>query len=260
MNQPIFHISFVPILKDNYIWVIINASTQKVIAIDPGEAQPLEQFLQSNQLQLDCIWITHHHADHTQGLDALVKKHPVPVYGSKRCPITLITHRVAEPDMLSFEMLNYPVQILDIPGHTIDHIAYYFPGVLFCGDTLFSAGCGRVFEGTMVQMYQSLQNIAALPDDTLIYCTHEYTLNNLKFATLVEPNNPNIPRKMIEATQQRKANLPTLPTRLSDEKLFNPFLRCHSEEIIKNVAQHGGVEYETPSAVFKQLREWKNLY
>jgi hydroxyacylglutathione hydrolase len=260
MNQSIFQITQVPILKDNYIWVIINQATDQVIAIDPGEAQPLKYFLRTNQLQLNCIWITHHHADHTQGVEALVQQYAVPVYGSKCCPNPHITHRIAEPDELDFAMLNHPVKIIDIPGHTVDHIAYYLPGILFCGDTLFSAGCGRVFEGTMMQMYQSLQTIAALPDDTLLYCTHEYTLSNLKFAEMVEPDNPEILRKIAEATQQRQSNLPTLPSRLANEKLFNPFLRCHTQEVIKNVEQYSGITCDTSFAVFQQLRKWKNLY
>ena len=247
-----------PIFQDNYIWLIIHAKEKKVIAVDPGDAAPLQDFLTHNHLTLAALLITHHHADHTNGITTLAKHFPIPVYGPNNPSIPGITHAVCEPNTITFPFLPGAFAVLDTPGHTIDHIAYCFGDALFCGDTLFSAGCGRIFEGTAEQMYHSLQKIAALPEKTSIYCTHEYTLQNLAFAQTIEPHNQNIALKIQQVTALRAANRPSLPSLLGEEKAINPFLRCHIKEVVQRVEQHVGFTLSTPVNVFKYLREWKN--
>ena len=260
MDVQFITIESIPIFEDNYIWLIINKKLNKVIAIDPGDAAPVERFLSTTQYELAAILITHHHFDHTNGLNALTHHYTVEVYGPQNTSIHGVTHSVKEPDNLSFPFLNYPISVLNIPGHTLDHIAYYWPGILFCGDTLFSAGCGRVFEGTMDQMFQSLQKIAALPPETKVYCTHEYTLKNLKFAQMVEPDNLNIQLKIKQASANISAHRPTLPVLIRDELNINPFLRCHVKEVIENVENRAGYKMKSALEVFSYLREWKNQF
>lgn len=214
---------------DNYIWILIDSNKQCAIVVDPGEARPVIEYLQANNLTLAAILITHHHYDHTNGAKALKKIYNCPVYGPKNSSFTELSDLVQEGSEIIFDWLSSPIQVIEIPGHTLDHIAYVMPGIIFCGDTLFSAGCGKNFEGTVSQMYNSLQKIAALPDDTKIYCGHEYTVKNLQFARAVEPNNPNITKALKKANKLRHSNLPTLPSTLADEKTFNPFLRCNAQ-------------------------------
>lgn len=246
----------VPILSDNYLWVIISSDRKEVIAVDPGEYQPLRAFLESKQLTLSAVLITHHHHDHIGGLDELLHHHQVPVYGPSH--LAQVTHKISELEPIVLGNLSF--QVLYIPGHTLDHVAYLLADHLFCGDTLFSAGCGRVFEGTFSQMYESLQKISALSDNTKIYCAHEYTLANLKFARTVEPNNSDIAEKIKQTIQLRESNHPTLPSVLHEEKLMNPFLRCHIPEVIHQVEQHSGLELSQAVDVFEQLRRWKDTF
>lgn len=253
-----FTIDYVSIFSDNYIWIIINPEQHTAIAIDPGDAEPLINYLTTHQLKLESILITHHHTDHTNGINALKNTYPINVYGPSHIPG--ITHPVKAPEILTLPSLNIPITIMSIPGHTLDHIAYYLPGILFCGDTLFSAGCGRVFEGTIAQMIHSLQKITDLPPDTAVYCTHEYTLKNLEFALMVEPSNINIKKRLDQAIMLRAANLPTLPTSVKEELEINPFLRCHIQEIREEVEDHFGLKLQNPSDVFQYLREWKNHF
>ena len=260
MNSSTLVIHAVPIFKDNYIWLIRESVTNKVIAIDPGEAHTLQNFITTNHLDLAAILITHHHADHTNGIQELINHSPVPVYGPNNPSIRGITNPVQEPDTIVFPFLAEPFSVLNTPGHTLDHISYLFSGMLFCGDTLFSAGCGRLFEGTAEQLFHSLQKIAALPDDTKIYCTHEYTLQNLLFAQAVEPKNPNIQTKIDQVKVLRANNQPSLPSCLRNEKKFNPFLRCNNKEIIASVERQVGFKLDNIIDVFKQLREWKNNF
>lgn len=257
MLDPMY-ILYIPIFNDNYIWLILDVTQTKVIAVDPGDAPPLLEYLKQNNLQLAAILITHHHGDHTGGVAELTRHYPVPVYGPDNPVIPGITHPVKEADTLVFPFLECSLTVLETPGHTLDHIAYLCSDMLFCGDTLFSAGCGRVFEGTVEQMVNSLQKIAALPDETKIYCTHEYTLKNLQFAQVVEPHNQKIQDKMKDVIALRQANQPTLPSCLRDEKAINPFLRCDSKEIIDNVENYVGFKLHDTLDVFKYLREWKN--
>ena len=251
-------INFIPIFNDNYIWLIINSIEKKAIAIDPGDANPLLHYLQSNQLDLAAILITHHHSDHTQGISALKREFSIPVYGPKNEQITGLTHKVEEGDRIHIPAFDRVFHVLNIPGHTLDHIAYTLPGLLFCGDTLFSAGCGRLFEGTAQQMYHSLQKLAALPDKTDVFCAHEYTLQNLKFAQVVEPNNQWIQNKIRQVSALRQDNRPTLPSRINEEKRINPFLRCEVADVIEAVGKWAGLKLDDPVQVFKYLREWKD--
>ncbi|MDP3559391.1 MAG: hydroxyacylglutathione hydrolase [Legionellaceae bacterium] len=247
-----------PALRDNYIWLLIHPLKKKVIAIDPGEAEPLLAFLNAHQLQLEAILITHHHFDHTGGVTALKNTYQAKVYGPENSKIIEITHPVKESDI--FFCLDASIKVLNIPGHTLDHIAYQLPGMIFCGDTLFSAGCGKIFEGTVAQMFSSIQKIAALPEDTLIYCAHEYTLQNLQFAQVVEPHNNKIQSTLAEVMALRQANIPSVPTYLHHEKEVNPFLRCHIDEVVLRVEQHTGLKCTNTEEVFQHLREWKNNF
>src|SRR5579863_6235973 len=207
----------IPILKDNYVWTILDTQQNTALIVDPGDAIPVQYFLQQQNITLQGILITHHHWDHTNGIVALKKMYDMPVYGPTKEKIAGLTTLVNEHDTINIAAFPH-FQIIAIPGHTLGHVAYYANEILFCGDTLFAAGCGRLFEGTAAQMYDSLQKIAALPDTTKIYCAHEYTLNNLRFAELVEPGNKKINERIKQVTEIRDKNLPSLPSLLSEEK------------------------------------------
>ena len=245
-------------LKDNYIWAIIDNNAREVIIIDPGTVAPVDAFIEEHSLNLLAIFITHHHWDHTNGVTELKNRYQTMVYAPQHDPVKDSDILMHEPEILSIAGFPLSFSILDIPGHTLGHIAYYAPGMLFCGDTLFAAGCGRLFEGTAEQLYASLQKMAALPDDTKVYCAHEYTLNNLRFAAAVEPGNQHIADRIKHVTALRKTDLPSLPSTLAEEKLTNPFLRCNRETIRTSVEQHAGKKLTTPVAVFTELRKWKD--
>ncbi len=247
-------------LTDNYIWAIVDTQRQRACIVDPGEAAPVTAFLEKNQLDLASILITHHHWDHTQGVGELTKTYSVPVFGSVLSPHAEITVRVKEGDQLPLEQCMLDLSVLSIPGHTLDHVAYYAPGILFCGDTLFGAGCGRVFEGSFAQMYQSLEKLKALPENTGIYCGHEYSLKNLRFSTLVEPTNLFIHERLVKVQALRDNHLPTLPSLLEHEKKTNPFFRCQSPELIAQVEAHCGKPLGSELAVFTELRQWKDRF
>ncbi|MBX3618292.1 hydroxyacylglutathione hydrolase [Nitrosomonas sp.] len=247
--------------KDNYIWVIHDRNT--AVVIDPGTALPVIEYLRSRQLRLAAILITHHHNDHTGGITGLLQYFDAPVYGPCSKNIPTITHSVRNNDEISFHELPLQLTVIEVPGHTLDHIAYYGSqpfGMLFCGDTLFACGCGRIFEGTAGQMYQSLQKLYQLPDDTLIYCAHEYTLGNIKFARVVDHQNEKLQAFEITARMQRSQNTPTIPTTLGNEKSINPFLRCSNLEIIASVQSYCNCKFQDPLSIFTALRDWKNNF
>jgi len=189
--------------------------------IDPGDAAPVKVFLTENQLSLHAILITHHHQDHMGGVPELMQAHPCPVYGPETIP--LCSHPVCDQDIINLQDVNLKFTVMATPGHTLDHLVYFNDDMLFCGDTLFSAGCGRVFEGSAEQLFTSLKKIAQLDDQTLVYCGHEYTINNLKFASHVEPKNNTIKSRLLVCKKQKC----TLPSTIAIEKSTNPFLRCH---------------------------------
>ena len=242
--------------KDNYVWTLRNDKHAAVV--DPGEAQPVLEYLERENLVLAAILATHHHPDHVGGIAQLLQRFAVPVYGPKHEPIATLTHPVSEGDKVSIPELGVSFSVLDIPGHTRAHIAYYGGGALFCGDTLFACGCGRVFEGTPEQMYTSLEKLRALPDETKVYCGHEYTLANIGFAKGVEPQNSALAARERRDRETRAAGRPTLPSTMREEKATNPFLRCTEPAVVDSVNKYLGQRLSDPVRVFAAIREWKN--
>ena len=252
-----FKITAIPALQDNYIWAMHDG--QHAAIIDPGEAAPVLKFLDSHGLQLNAILCTHRHADHIGGIAELREVYNVPVYGRRHPNNPHITHDLREGDSLKLDPFAIEFVILEIPGHLNDHIAYLAPEILFCGDVLFGGGCGRNFEGSPAQLHHSLQRLAQLPYNTRVYCAHEYTAANLRFALACEPNNPEVQQRVTATQQLRAANLPTLPSTIALEKATNPFLRCTQPEIIRNLQQQGLTD-TSELGVFTAMREWKNHF
>ncbi len=252
-------ISTIPILalKDNYIWTIINPHHRCALIVDPGEALPVIQYFKQHHLTLSGILITHHHWDHTNGIAELMQWQQVPIFAKQQ---SIATTPVQEGDRITINPFLPTFQVMEIPGHTLDHLAFYDEESLFSGDTLFSAGCGRIFEGDAKQMYHSLQKMAALSDQTKIYCGHEYTQNNLRFANEVEPENKIIHQRLQSVKKMIEEGLPTLPSTLQDEKSTNPFLRCEIESIIAKMQDKMGRQLSNPIEVFAALREWKDNF
>ncbi|SOD41979.1 hydroxyacylglutathione hydrolase [Nitrosovibrio sp. Nv4] len=259
------HIVPVRAFADNYIWIIRDHFHAAVI--DPGDASPVLDYLRQEKLQLVAILNTHHHNDHVGGNAGLLREFSVPVYGPEHESIPTLTHRLKEcSDKESAEDCAYlpefslSLRVLDIPGHTAGHIAYYGANLLFCGDTLFACGCGRLFEGTARQMVDSLEKLGDLPDKTLVYCGHEYTLNNIRFARMVEPGNQALMERERDVEKLRKQNTPTLPSTIEMEKATNPFLRCDEPEIIRNASRYSGKPLTDRVSVFAAIRDWKNHF
>lgn len=250
----------IPILKDNYVWTLIHPESHAAVIIDPGESQPVAHYLKQHQLELKAILITHHHWDHTDGALALRDLYHVPVFAPAQEEVSSKTVDVHDGDMIHVPHFPLSFQVIAIPGHTLGHVAYYVDDMLFCGDTLFACGCGRIFEGTAAQMYHSLQTIAALPNNTKIYCTHEYTLNNLRFAETVEPDNTDIKQRLIDVKTLRDKNIPSLPSLLKDEKATNPFLRCDNQNVKNAIETHAHSKLTDPIQVFTALRLWKDRF
>jgi hydroxyacylglutathione hydrolase len=244
--------------KDNYVWTLRNGTHAAVV--DPGEARPVTEYLERERLELAVILATHHHPDHVGGIADLVRGRDIPVYGPRNEPIATLTRAVSEGDTVTIPELGVTFSVLDIPGHTRAHIAYYGAGALFCGDTLFACGCGRLFEGTAEQMYASLEKLRALPDDTRVYCGHEYTLANISFARAVEPLNRALEQREARDRRLRDARRPTVPSQLGEEKATNPFLRCLEPEVVEAANKYLGRTAGDPVQVFAAIRDWKNHY
>ncbi len=255
----------IPAFADNYIWALIREG--RCAVVDPGDAVPVIAFLEARGLTLTAILITHHHADHTGGVDALTARWAVPVYGPAAEHITCVTQPLAEGDTVSLPtLIEAPFNIMEVPGHTRGHIAYLSGDVLFCGDTLFAAGCGRIFEGTAAQLHRSLSRLAALPDATRVYCTHEYTLSNLRFALAADADNPALLTRSFDAQEQRKRGEPTLPSTIGLERATNPFLRCNTDPVARSarssarLANLDVVGESSEVEVFALLRQWKDSF
>jgi hydroxyacylglutathione hydrolase len=244
--------------RDNYIWCLRNATHAAVV--DPGDAAPVLDYLASERLHLAAILATHHHADHVGGVATLAAEYSAPVFGPAGETIPAITHRLREGDRARIETLGLDFGVLDIPGHTAGHIAFVGQGMLFCGDTLFSVGCGRIFEGTPPQMLASLMKLAALPGPTRVYCGHEYTLANIRFAQAAEPGNPAVAARERDVRAALERGRPSLPSTIASELATNPFLRAGESGVAASATRHAGRSLDHPGEVFAALREWKNQF
>jgi len=258
----------IPAFDDNYIWCIHDGHS--ALVVDPGDAAPVLQYLSEHQLVLKGILITHHHADHTGGiLQILQTLHgTVPVYGPDSVSIPGLTTPLKNGAKIEIAAPRISLTVYEVPGHTLSHLAYFanmqanvVEPMLFCGDTLFASGCGRLFEGTPAQMASSLATFAALPRNTLVYCTHEYTLSNIRFALAVEPDNINLLTWEQNAKALRQQNLPTLPTTIGQELQVNPFMRCDQSDVIKMAKQVSGqLDLSSPADVLAVIRAWKDRF
>jgi hydroxyacylglutathione hydrolase len=253
-----FELIALPAFRDNYIWLLAGA--RNAVVVDPGDATPVRAALEERRLLLAAILVTHHHADHMGGAAALALHYGCPVYGPAGEAIQEVTVPLREGQLVDIPHLETSFKVLEIPGHTAGHIAYCGHNIVFCGDTLFSAGCGRLFEGTAVQMSRSLAKLAALPDTTEICCGHEYTVANLRFARAVEPANRDVLDYAAEAAKRRNLNLPTLPSMLRRERCVNPFLRCDEPTVISAAQRRAGHELQGQTEVFAVIRSWKDTF
>lgn len=222
--------------------------------VDPGDATPVIAALKSRNLSLDGILITHHHSDHVDGVQQLLECYPATVYASAGENYAFPHRAVREGDRIAFPQLNLDLMVMETPGHTLGHVVYYGANSLFCGDTLFGCGCGRLFTGTCEQLYHSLQRLAALPPETRVYCTHEYTQHNIRFALTLEPDNPTLQVRAAETDRLRSKNLPTLPSTIALELETNPFLRCHTPALQTALEQHN------PISAFCTARTLRNSF
>ena len=246
----------IPAFEDNYLWLLVRGD--KAVAVDPGDATPILEYLSAHGLDLCAILCTHHHSDHVGGILKLLQQFTVPVYGPAHETIPGRTHAVIEGDKVKIPDLDLEFSVFDVPGHTAGHVAYYGAERLFCGDTLFACGCGRLFEGTPAMMYESIEKLARLPDTTLMYCAHEYTLDNIRFAKKVEPENADLLAREIHDHATRARNLPTVPSTLGLEKRTNPFMRSRVPMVIQAAERYADKALPKPAEVFGTVRAWKD--
>ena len=242
--------------SDNYIWTIRDGKYAAVV--DPGDARPVLDYLDREKLELAAILNTHHHADHVGGNAGLLGRRKVPVFGPHDERIAEVTHRLRDGARCTLPHFGIELEVSEIPGHTRSHISFHGSGMLYCGDTLFAAGCGRLFEGTPGQMHDSLSRLMRLPDDTRVYCGHEYTLSNVRFAKAVEPGNAALRELEARAKRQRDQDLPTLPSTVAQEKATNPFVRVRERAVIESANRYAGKTLIDPVTVLAAIREWKN--
>lgn len=248
----------IPAFTDNYIWMICEGS--RAVVVDPGDAAPVQKKLVADELELTAIVATHHHGDHVGGIPALVRDRDIPVFAPARERVAGATRGVVEGDRFDLPGIGIALRVLDIPGHTAGHIACVDDdaGLLFCGDTLFAAGCGRLFEGTPDEMWSSLSKLAALPASTRVHCGHEYTLANLRFAVVAEPGNADIVARTARERAKRDRGEPTLPSTIADELATNPFVRANLPALAATASAHAGRTLRSVVEVFAELRSWKD--
>ncbi|WP_198265535.1 hydroxyacylglutathione hydrolase [sulfur-oxidizing endosymbiont of Gigantopelta aegis] len=255
-------VSRIPAFDDNYIWFIHGLANlhaeQQIIIVDPGEAAPVIEAIKANDYQPQAIFITHHHADHTGGISELLKTYNIPVYGPQNETIESINFTLNEELSINMPDMGLSFDVLDVPGHTRGHIAYVGHHLLFIGDTLFAGGCGRIFEGTSEQMHHSLAKLLKLSDETMVYCAHEYTTDNLVFAQRVEPDNQQLQQRIEDTQILRNNNQSTVPSNLALEKQTNPFLRFDMASVRSAAENFAGHPLTTPAEVFKTVRYWKD--
>ena len=250
----------VPAFNDNYIWTIVHPEKHMAVIIDPGQAKPVLDLLEKQNLNVAAILLTHHHWDHINGVEGILQKCPAPVYGPAKSFLPFCNRPVVGGETITIPEAELHFNVLEIPGHTLDHVAYQGHKWIYTGDTLFSGGCGRIFEGSPDQFYNSLQKLASLDPETQIYCGHEYTAKNLKFAEVVEPDNPKLKQRIIETYYKVNQNQPTLPSNIQIELDTNPFLRCNQATIQQRVEEYVGYAITDVLAVFVALRYWKDKF
>ncbi|MCX7554082.1 hydroxyacylglutathione hydrolase [Marinicella sp. S1101] len=248
----------IPIFNDNYVWVIDNGT--HAVIVDPGKAEPVNDYLQQHQLKLSAILITHHHWDHINGLETLIAQHQCSSFGPVEDRIEHISNRVKEGDVVNLPELDLSFRVIETPGHTTSHICFFGNDLLFCGDTLFSMGCGKMFEGTPEQYIHSLNKLKELSPETMVYCTHEYTLSNIAFAQRIDPDNEAIAKKKSKSEQLRSHDLPTLPFKLSDEIKLNPFLRTDDQAFRDALSTKKNVKLDDEASFFAFLRTAKDNF
>jgi hydroxyacylglutathione hydrolase len=253
----VYNITAIPAFNDNYIWAIHNGTL--AVVVDPGDATPVLAFLEEHRLRLSAILCTHRHNDHIGGIARLREVYNVPVYGRRHPNNPHITNDLREGERCTLSEFGLSFDIMALPGHLDDHIGFYHPDMLFCGDILFGAGCGRNKEGTLAQLHHSLQRLSHLPASTPVYCAHEYTAANIRFALVCEPSNTALQQRAVDTQKLRASNLPTLPSNIGLECATNPFLRCNQAEIIKTLQARGLVD-TSELAVFCALREWRSQF
>ncbi|GLX76752.1 hydroxyacylglutathione hydrolase [Thalassotalea insulae] len=266
-SQTLNHVNISPIkaFSDNYIWAITKSESHHLALIDPGDAKVCIDHIEQQQLVLSHILITHHHPDHTGGISELVrychnKQWPIEVLAPKSNVIPDVTRQLKEKDKIELTDFDVTLTVIELPGHTLDHIGYYNNELLFCGDTLFSGGCGRLFEGSPEQMHTSLNKLKQLPEQTAVYCTHEYTLANLEFALAVEPKNPKLVHYYHQVAELRRQDKVSLPSSIALEKQINPFLRADQTSIKESAQQYLAHALHDEVAVFATIRKWKDSF
>lgn len=259
-----YQVQAIPAFNDNYIWMITQPGNRHCVLVDPGDGDSACRAIKAQDLILSGILVTHRHQDHIGGIDQIIRELPLAedftVYGPSREAQEVVTHAVNQGDTVTIPALDLNLTVLEIPGHTLGHIAYVDQHSLFCGDTLFAGGCGRVFEGTFEQMHHSLQTLAALPASTLVYCAHEYTLANLSFAQAVEPNSQALAKRIEHCQALRQQNKATVPSQIGTELATNPFLRTQEPEVIASASEQHAASLTTPAEVFAGLRRWKDNF
>lgn len=261
-GESVLQVTPVPAFRDNYIWAIHapHRNEHLAVLVDPGEPEAILSWLDAHKVRPVAVLVTHHHGDHTGALPALLRRWSMPVFGPRKESISGLSHPVEEGGIVEVPELGLHLQVLETPGHTRGHVCYFGHGWLFSGDTLFSCGCGRLFEGTAREMHDSLRRLARLPPETLVYCAHEYTLPNIGFAREVEGDNPDLENRYMTARQLRKAGRPTLPSSVGQELATNPFLRCQEHTVRVAIMQHSGLPVNSDVEAFSLLRQWKDSY